>query len=142
MGLVLSQGYSLDFLVSHLPTSRVFTTVKAAGYLETFGGRLIIAKRMSVAWDRAQQGSFDQPPTGNPNRQLSIPASSLGKHWIAKLPSPTYPNPPENEFSMMEFAREIGIQVPEVGLIPLAQIAEVSEPVTAVEGKRLLHPAM
>src|SRR5580658_5889163 len=41
---------------------------------------------------------------GHPHRQLSIPASSVGGHWIVKLPSPTYPGLPENEFSMMEFA--------------------------------------
>ncbi len=59
---------------------------------------------------------------GNPHRQLSIPASSVGGHWIVKLPSPAYPGLPENEFSMMEFARMVGIQVPEIGLIPLDKI--------------------
>jgi len=71
---------------------------------------------------------------GNPNKQLSVPASSLGGHWIVKLPSPAYPNLPENEFCMMEFARAIGIQVPEVGLIPLAQIAGVPEPWQQLKG--------
>lgn len=71
---------------------------------------------------------------GNPDKQLSVPASSLGGHWIVKLPSPAYPNLPENEFSMMEFARAIGIQVPEVGLIPLAQIAGVPEPWQQLKG--------
>lgn len=62
---------------------------------------------------------------GNPNRQLSIPASSLGGHWIVKLPSAANPKLPENEFSMMEFARAVGIEVPELGLIPLEQLAGV-----------------
>jgi serine/threonine-protein kinase HipA len=62
---------------------------------------------------------------GNPHRQLSIPASSVGGHWIIKLPSPAYPSLPENEFSMMEFARAVGIQVPEVGLVPLEEIPGV-----------------
>jgi len=57
MELVLSQVYALNFLVSHPPTSRVFATVKAAGYLESFGGRrardqiddrLIITKRLAT----------------------------------------------------------------------------------------------
>ena len=64
---------------------------------------------------------------GNPNRQLSIPASSVGGHWIVKLPSPAFPGLPENEFSMMTFAREVGIQVPEIGLTPLNQIQGVPE---------------
>ena len=59
---------------------------------------------------------------GNPARQLSIPASSVGGHWIVKLPSPLYPGLPENEYSMMEFARAVGIEVPEVGLLPLQEI--------------------
>lgn len=59
---------------------------------------------------------------GNPNRQLSIPASSVGGRWIVKLPSPAYPGLPENEFSMMEFARAVGIDVPETGLVPLEEI--------------------
>jgi serine/threonine-protein kinase HipA len=62
---------------------------------------------------------------GNPHRQLSIPASSVGGHWIVKLPSPAYPGLPENEFSMMEFARAVGIRVPETGLVPLDQIPGV-----------------
>jgi len=59
---------------------------------------------------------------GNPNRQLSIPASSVGGRWIVKLPSPAYPGLPENEFSMMKFARAVGIDVPEIGLVPLEEI--------------------
>ena len=71
---------------------------------------------------------------GNPDRQLSIPASSVGGHWIVKLPSPAYPGLPENEFSMMEFARAIGIQVPEIGLIPLDKIPGIPEPWQQLEG--------
>ena len=71
---------------------------------------------------------------GNPHRQLSIPASSVGGHWIVKLPSPAYPGLPENEFSMMEFARAIGIQVPEIGLIPLDKIPGIPEPWQQLEG--------
>ena len=71
---------------------------------------------------------------GNPNRQLSIPASGSGGYWIVKLPSPAYPGLPENEFSMMTFAREIGIQVPEIGLIPLDQIPGVPVPWQQLKG--------
>ncbi len=64
---------------------------------------------------------------GNPNRQLSIRTSGMGGHWIVKLPSPAYPNLPENEFSMMEFARAVGMDVPEVGLLRLNQIEGIPE---------------
>jgi serine/threonine-protein kinase HipA len=72
---------------------------------------------------------------GNPNRQLSIPASNLGEHWIVKLPSPAYPNLPENEYSMMQFAREVGIEVPEVGLIPLDRVEGVPEQWQRLKGR-------
>jgi serine/threonine-protein kinase HipA len=71
---------------------------------------------------------------GNPHRQLSIPASSVGGHWIVKLPSPAYPGLPENEFSMMEFARTVGIQVPQIGLIPLDKIPGIPEPWQQLKG--------
>lgn len=71
---------------------------------------------------------------GNPHRQLSIPASSVGGHWIVKLPSPAYPGLPENEFSMMEFARAVGIRVPEIGLIPLDKIPGIPEPWQQLKG--------
>ena len=71
---------------------------------------------------------------GNPHRQLSIPASSVGGHWIVKLPSPAYPGLPENEFSMMEFAQAVGIQVPEIGLIPLDKIPGIPEPWQQLKG--------
>jgi serine/threonine-protein kinase HipA len=71
---------------------------------------------------------------GNPHRQLSIPASSVGGHWIVKLPSPAYPGLPENEFSMMEFARAVGVQVPEIGLIPLDKIPGVPAPWQQLKG--------
>jgi serine/threonine-protein kinase HipA len=73
--------------------------------------------------------------TGNPHRQLSIPASTLGEHWIVKLPSTSYPNLPENEYSMMQFARELGIQVPEVGLIPLDRVEGVPEQWQRLKGR-------
>jgi serine/threonine-protein kinase HipA len=72
--------------------------------------------------------------TGNPHRQLSIPATGFRGHWIVKLPSPAYPGLPENEFSMMEFARAVGIQVPEIGLIRLDKIPGVPAPWQQLKG--------
>lgn len=48
---------------------------------------------------------------------LTIPVRGLNGHWILKMPSPTYKSVPENEYSMMTFAREVGIDVPEIHLI-------------------------
>jgi serine/threonine-protein kinase HipA len=83
--------------------------------LRTRAGREVL--RFSLAGVQLKLSAI-----GNPNRQLSIPASSVGGRWIVKLPSPAYPGLPENEFSMMEFARAVGIDVPETGLVPLEEI--------------------
>lgn len=53
---------------------------------------------------------------------LTIPIHGTGGSWIAKLPSPSFLGVPENEFAMMELARQIGIDVPETALIPIDQI--------------------
>lgn len=55
---------------------------------------------------------------GQPGKQLAIPIEGRGGHWIVKLPSPRYPHVPENEFSIMKLAREVGIDVAEVALVP------------------------
>jgi serine/threonine-protein kinase HipA len=58
---------------------------------------------------------------------LRIPAEGLGGEWIVKLPSATYARVPENEYAMMTFAREIGIDVPQIGLMPTAKIEGLPE---------------
>lgn len=52
----------------------------------------------------------------------TIPAAGVGGSWIIKFPSAVFARVPENEFAMMELARAIGINVPEVRLIPLQAI--------------------
>jgi serine/threonine-protein kinase HipA len=53
---------------------------------------------------------------------LTIPINGTGGSWIAKLPSPSFLGVPQNEYVMMELARQIGINVPETDLIPVDQI--------------------
>jgi serine/threonine-protein kinase HipA len=59
---------------------------------------------------------------GSPDRGLTIPAEGRGGHWILKLPSDRYPLVPENEHSMMQFARAVGIETADTGLIPVNEI--------------------
>ncbi len=59
---------------------------------------------------------------GQPGKQLAIPAEGRGGYWIVKLPSPRFLQVPENEFSMMNLAKEVGIDVAEVGLVPTNEI--------------------
>jgi serine/threonine-protein kinase HipA len=68
---------------------------------------------------------------------LTIPAEGVGGSWIVKLPSMKFNGVPENEYAMMELARAIGIDVPEVQLVPMSQIAGLPDDVAHMEGNAL-----
>ncbi len=53
---------------------------------------------------------------------FTIPVDGSGGSWIVKLPSSNYQNVPENEYTMMELARNMGIDVPETFLMPIKEI--------------------
>ncbi|WCT80258.1 type II toxin-antitoxin system HipA family toxin [Novosphingobium humi] len=54
---------------------------------------------------------------------LTIPANGMGGNWIVKLPSARHPDVPENEFAAMSLARMVGVDVPDIDLLPLDAIA-------------------
>ena len=58
---------------------------------------------------------------------LTIPASGMGGSWIVKLPSSKFEEVPENEFSMMELARKIGMDVPETQLLNIGDIENIPD---------------
>jgi len=58
---------------------------------------------------------------------LTIPASGMGGSWIVKLPSSKFEDVPENEFSMMELARKIGMDVPETQLLNIGDIENIPD---------------
>ena len=53
---------------------------------------------------------------------LTIPARGVGGDWIVKLPSSHYRRVCENEYSVMSMASRVGIDVPEIRLIPMVEI--------------------
>ena len=61
------------------------------------------------------------------NGGLTIPATGKGGSWIVKLPSSRFKSVPENEYSMMELARMLGMDVPETQLLPIDQVANIPE---------------
>ncbi len=66
-------------------------------------------------------------------RGLTIPAHGRGGDWIVKLPDPrpAYARVPQNEWSMMTLARQVGLDVADVELVPVGEIAglpELSDP--------------
>jgi len=58
---------------------------------------------------------------------LTIPANGMGGSWIVKLPSSKFKDVPENEFSMMELARKIGMNVPETQLLNIGDIENIPD---------------
>ncbi|MDP9024228.1 MAG: HipA domain-containing protein [Candidatus Eremiobacteraeota bacterium] len=60
--------------------------------------------------------------SGDPERGLTIPVGGQGGRWILKLPDQRFAGVPENEFSMMSFARAVGIDVPKIGLVAADEI--------------------
>lgn len=66
---------------------------------------------------------------------LTIPAQGVGGSWIVKLPSAKYEGVPENEFSMMTLAEKIGIDVPEIKLIDLAEIDGLPDGIGNLKGQ-------
>ena len=61
------------------------------------------------------------------NGGLTIPATGKGGSWIVKLPSSRFDAVPENEYSMMELARLLGMDVPETQLLSINQIANIPD---------------
>lgn len=56
---------------------------------------------------------------------LTIPVHGRGGQWIVKMPSATYAAVPENEYTMLTFARRVGIDVPGIGLIKATDIVNM-----------------
>ena len=59
--------------------------------------------------------------------RFTSPAIGEGGDWIVKLPYQEHQNVPLNEFSMMELARKVGINVPEVRLVHRDQLIGIPD---------------
>jgi serine/threonine-protein kinase HipA len=68
---------------------------------------------------------------------LTIPVHGMGGDWILKMPSATYKNVPENEYAMLSFARDVGIDVPEVHLIDPSTVKHMPPEVRIDLGRAL-----
>jgi serine/threonine-protein kinase HipA len=53
---------------------------------------------------------------------LTIPAYGRGGSWIVKLPSTHFESVPENEFTMMRLADQLGLSVPKMHLLPVMDV--------------------
>jgi serine/threonine-protein kinase HipA len=65
---------------------------------------------------------------------LTIPAEGSGGSWIVKLPSLSFNAVPENEFAMMRLAASVGIQVPEIALVPIGDLSGLPDDIQGMRG--------
>lgn len=65
---------------------------------------------------------------------FTIPAHGMEGSWILKLPSMRFTNIAENEYSMMTLARMLGIEVPEIKLLPLKDIEGLPDNMAQLNG--------
>lgn len=70
--------------------------------------------------------------------KLTIPAHGVGGDYIVKLPSLRYKNVPENEYSMMQLARMIGIETAEVALRKTSSIKRLPKDISENFGQSLV----
>ena len=68
---------------------------------------------------------------------LTIPAEGVGGSWIVKLPSARFEGVPENEYSMMTLARAIGMDIPEIRLVPWDKISGLPDNFGKLQGQAL-----
>jgi HipA-like protein len=108
---------------------------------EDLPGAVRVTPAAALTWDAAGtvEASEAQPEPAEPlrfslagvqlkfsmlrkDRGMTLPMGGKGGDWIVKLPDNRYDHVPENEFSMMTWARAAGIQVPEFHLERVADL--------------------
>lgn len=94
---------------------------------EGAAGQARHALRFSLA---GVQLKFSALKNRGKNGGLTIPVSGAGGDWIVKLPSARHPDVPENEYAAMSLASRLGIDVPEIDLVPLETIEGLPDGIT------------
>ena len=70
--------------------------------------------------------------------KLTVPVRDQAGEWIVKFASPSFPHLPENEYSMMEWARAAGFDVPECHLHDLGDLGDEAPLVGVL--RRIVEP--
>lgn len=83
------------------------------------------------------QLKFSALKNGGRGGGVTIPAQGIGGHWIVKLPSMQFAGMPENEYAMMSLAARMGMNVPELQLLDMAEIGGMPEGIGDLEGQAL-----
>jgi serine/threonine-protein kinase HipA len=68
---------------------------------------------------------------------LTLPAQGRGGDWIVKLPDPRFALVPENEYSMLKWARAAGIEVPVHELVLVSALEGLPDEAAGLPGRAL-----
>lgn len=74
------------------------------------------------AWHSSLAGVQLKFSADRSNRGLTIPATGRGGDWIVKLPDARFRHVPQTEYATMRWAEASGIAIPEMALVPIADI--------------------
>ncbi|GGD82708.1 hypothetical protein GCM10010990_35920 [Croceicoccus mobilis] len=121
--LLTQLGEDLPGAVKVLPIDKVQAALDPVSD-ERVSEQITRTMRFSLA---GVQLKFSGIRSGAKNGGLAIPASGTGGDWIVKLPSVRHPDVPEAEFAAMTLARQLGIDVPEIDLIPIEAVEGLPE---------------
>ena len=94
------------------------------------GKSLDDALRFSLAGVQLKFSAISEASGG-----LTIPAKGIGGSWIIKLPSARFAGVPENEYSMMELARLVGMDVPSINLIDINNVDNLPAGIGEMQGQ-------
>ncbi|QRN97302.1 type II toxin-antitoxin system HipA family toxin [Archangium violaceum] len=116
---------------------------------EDLPGAVVVTPATPLAWDDSRLAAEAQAPSTQVpeqeqlrfslagvqlkfsmlrrDRGMTLPVGGRGGDWIVKLPDNRYDRVPENEYSMMTWARAAGIEVPEIGLFEVANLEGLPE---------------
>lgn len=117
--LLTQLGRDLPGAIKAIPVDAHQAPPEEAGDGET-AEQALQALRFSLA---GVQLKFSAIKSHGKNGGLTIPVTGTGGDWIVKLPSARHPDVPEAEFAAMTLAAKLGINVPEIALLPLEDIA-------------------
>jgi serine/threonine-protein kinase HipA len=111
MELLAQVGQDLPGAVRVFPTDQPGPNMLGSFPAEETGASEVAGNEQAWKFSLAGVGiKFSMVRQGE---RLTIPASGLGGDWIVKLPDPLYQDVPLNEYSMMNLAERVGIEVPE-----------------------------
>jgi serine/threonine-protein kinase HipA len=134
--------YREFFLLQHLGEDLpgAVRIVAAEAFPETSGATLPATDKHPRAddWHFSLAGVQLKFSARREGRGMTIPVSGIGGDWVVKLPDARFPDVPENEQATMRWAEASGITIPEIQLIPVAEISGLPPEAATVAGQTAL----